>query len=103
MISWNQSLPKHLLIPYDGVKLTSRPSPVLARSLMDTKSEELLYVLLPHSARLAMLEYHLASNDAPIPETNDIVDKVGADDAANPTGTIPKRPISDHLSATRPS
>ena len=70
---------------------------------MDTKSEELLYVLLPHSARLAMLEYHLASKLAPIPDTNDIVDKVGTEDAANPTGTRPKRPIRDHLSATRPS
>ena len=70
---------------------------------MDTKSEELLYVLLPHSARLAMLEDHLASKLAAIPETNDIVDEVGAEDPANPIGTRPKRPISDHLSATRPS
>ena len=48
-------------------------------------------------------ESHGYEDDAPIPETNDIVDKVGTEDTANPTGTRPKRPISDHLSATRPS
>ena len=47
-------------MPYDGVKETSSPvADVAALSLIETKSDELLYVLLPHSARLAMLEYHL--------------------------------------------
>ena len=55
VISWNQSLPNVLLIPYAGVKLTSNPSPVLALNLIEMKSDELLYVLLPYSARLAIL------------------------------------------------
>ena len=67
VISWNQSLPNVLLIPYAGVKLTSNPSPVLALNLIEMKSDEFLYVLLPYSARLAILDYHLASNDSPRP------------------------------------
>ena len=67
VISWNQSLPNDLLMPYAGVKLISSPSPVLALNLIEMKSDELLYVLLPYSARLAIFEYHLLSNDNPIP------------------------------------
>ena len=43
VISWNQSLPNVLRIPYAGVKQTSSsPSLVKALSLIEIKSEELL-------------------------------------------------------------
>ena len=91
-------------MPYDGVKETSSPvADVAALSLIETKSDELLYVLLPHSARLAMLEYHLLSKDNPTPRLPVIEVERGSEYAEKAIGTRPARPISVHLSATLPS
>ena len=65
--SCTQCLPIARLKPYAGVKLTFRPPEVSARNLIDMKSEELLYVLLPLVTLLAMLEYHLPSKESPSP------------------------------------
>lgn len=83
----------------------SAPSGVVeARSLMEMKSDELLYVLLFSFTLLAILEYHLPSKDSPRPMVPlKIIPSPGYVAKVNPRGTRPAQPIRVQRSATLPS